>query len=75
MAYTREEVNMRISGGTHLLVVLQYPAWPELEFGPVLALADEEKNVRTRTLIGEAVVRNAHGGGGGWPPQWVSWLT
>jgi hypothetical protein len=70
----REEVKMRISGGTHLLVVLQYPTWIELEFGLGLDPANEEKNVRARTLIGEAVVRRAYGNGGR-PPLRVSRLT
>jgi hypothetical protein len=53
---------MWIAGGTHLLV-LQYTARLEFEFGLGLAPADKEKNVRAHTLIGEAVVRHAHGGG------------
>ena len=48
---------MRMAGGTHLLVAVQKPCWPELQFGADLDTADDGKNPGVCPKVDEVGVR------------------
>jgi hypothetical protein len=57
MVGEREEIGMRMAGGTHLLVAVQKPCWPELQFGADLDMGDDVKNPGVYPKVDEVGVR------------------